>query len=300
MAKRLPGGHRIAGQMISAPIGLRRPPSVSPRSTGRRRFVLASAAAAACVGSAARTPHALASDAPAVAAASDLQFVLPAIADRFRVETGRALRLSFGSSGNFAHQIEQGAPFELFLSADEQYVFRLADRGVVPDRGMLYAIGRIALFVPRGSTLKADPQLRDLKAALADGRVRRFAIANPEHAPYGRAARAALRHADAWSAIEPRLVIGENAAQAAQFAASGSAQGGIVPWSLAHSTPMAALGEFAPIDPAWHRQEPLRQRAVLARGAGETARAFLSYLERAQAREIFRRHGFALPGDGDR
>lgn len=232
---------------------------------------------------------------PVVAAAADLKFALEEVAARFRAESGKQVKLAFGSSGNFARQIEQGAPFELFLSADEAFVRRLTEGGRTVDDGVLYAVGRIVLFVPHGSPLKVDPAMRDLRAALADGRVRRFAIANPEHAPYGRAAREALQHAGIWDAVQPRLVLGENAAQAAQFATSGSAQGGIIPLSLAGAPAVAALGSFALIPAQAHA--PLRQRMVLLGGAGETARALYAYLQQPQARAILRRFGFVLPGE---
>lgn len=242
-----------------------------------------------------------AADIPAIAAAADLKFALAEVARSFEKDTGRKLKLSFGSSGNFTQQIEQGAPFELFLSADENYIFRLADHGLTADRGMLYAIGRIVLFAPHGSPLKAgDPfaaPLSDLRAALGDGRLRRFAIANPDHAPYGRAARAALRHAGLWEAIRPKLVLGENAGQAAQFAAAGSSQGGIVPLSLSKAPEVAKLGAFALIPADWHAAEPLRQRMALMKKAGETAHLFFDYMQRPAARAILVRHGFALPGE---
>lgn len=241
--------------------------------------------------------HAFASDAPPIAAAADLKFALAEIARTFEKDTGRKLKLSFGSSGNFTHQIEQGAPFELFLSADENYIFRLAEKGIAADRGVLYAIGRVVLFAPHGSTLKADESLADLKAALADGRLKRFAIANPDHAPYGRAARAALQHAGLWEAIQPKLVLGENASQATQFAAAGSSQGGIVPLSLSLAPEVAKLGTFALIPAAWHAGEPLRQRMALTKKAGETARAFHAYLQQPAARAVFVRYGFVLPDE---
>lgn len=238
-----------------------------------------------------------ASDVPAVAAAADLKFALTDIAARFEKESGRQLKLTFGSSGNFANQIAQRAPFELFLSADEGFVFRLADAGLTEDRGTLYSIGRIVLFVPKASPVRPEVLLSDLPGALADGRVRHFAIANPEHAPYGRAARAALRRMGAWAAIEPRLVLGENAAQAAQFAVSGSTQGGIIPLSLAISPELSRLGSYAPIPAAWHADEPLRQRMVLMKNAGETARAFYRYLQTPAVRALFAGYGFVLPDD---
>lgn len=236
-------------------------------------------------------------DVPAIAAAADLKYALTEIAQAFEQHSGRAVKLSFGSSGNFAHQLEQGAPFELFLSADEAYIFRLADKGIAADRGALYAIGRIVLFAPHGSPLRVDERLDDLKAALAEGRIKRFAIANPEHAPYGRAARAALQHAGLWPSIQAKLVLGENASQATQFAAAGSSQGGIVPLSLSLAPEVAKLGRFALIPAEWHASEPLRQRMALMKRAGATARAFYAYLQEPAAREVFVRYGFVLPGE---
>jgi molybdate transport system substrate-binding protein len=242
-------------------------------------------------------PLVRAAEVPAIAAAADLKFALIEVAERFRQETGRVLKLSFGSSGNFTHQIEQGAPFEIFLSADESYVFRLADRGLTRDRGALYAIGRVVLFAPHGSSLSVENGMPDLQSALASGRVKRFAIANPDHAPYGRAARAVLQQSGMWSAIQPRLTFGENASQAMQFAASGTCQGGIVPLSLSTAPEVARLGSFAPIPAELHAGEPLRQRMVLLSSAGDTARAFYAYLGQPEAREIFVRYGFTLPGE---
>ncbi|MBI4740416.1 MAG: molybdate ABC transporter substrate-binding protein [Betaproteobacteria bacterium] len=241
-----------------------------------------------------------AADVPPVAAAADLKFALPEIARRFEQDTGRTIKLSFGSSGNFTQQIEQGAPFQMFLCADENFIFRLADKGLATDRGALYAIGRVALFAPHGSLLKVDAALKDVRAALADGRIKRFAVANPEHAPYGRAARAALQHAGLWEAVRPKLVLGENAAQAMQFAASGSSQGGIVPLSLSKAPEIAALGHFALIPAAWHADEPLRQRMALLKSAGETARLFYDYVQKPAAREVFVRYGFVLPGETEK
>jgi molybdate transport system substrate-binding protein len=232
-----------------------------------------------------------------VAAAADLRFALTELAERFRTDTGQAVKLSFGSSGTFTHQIEQGAPFELFLSADEGYVFRLADAGLTADRGVLYGVGRLVVFAPYGSPLPVDGALDGLRTALAEGRVRRFAIANPEHAPYGRAARAVLQHAGLWDAVARYLVMGENASQAMQFAAAGASQGGIVPLSLSKADEVAKLGRFALLPAERHATEPLRQRMVLLRNAGDSARAFYAYLQSAPARALLTRYGFLLPGD---
>jgi len=232
---------------------------------------------------------------PNVAAASDLQFVLTEIAAAFTRETGREVRLAFGSSGNFRRQIAEGAPFELFLSADEAYVAALAKEGRTEDGGIGYATGRIVLFAPVGSKWKPDAELADLKAAIADGRIRHFAIANPEHAPYGRAAREALQSAGVWNVLVPRLVLGENVSQAAQFATTGGAQGGIFAYSLARSPVFADKGVHVLLPAKGHA--PLRQRMVLMKGAGATAREFYRYLQQPAAREVFQRFGFLLPGE---
>lgn len=256
----------------------------------RRRVLAALLALAVPVGSATPSP------APTVAAAADLRFALAELADRFKAATGREVRIAFGSSGNFAQQIENGAPFELFLSADESYVERLAAKRLARDAGVLYAIGRIVLFTPLGSPLRSDPSLADLRASIGDGRLKRFAIANPEHAPYGRAAREALEGAGLWTSIRPLLVLGENASQATQFATSGSAQGGIVPLSLARAPEVARLGTAVLLPETTHR--PLRQRMALMRSAGPVAVEFYAWLQTKPARDVFARHGFALPGEG--
>jgi molybdate transport system substrate-binding protein len=241
----------------------------------------------------AAAPHA--QEAPAIAAASDLKFALEEVAQRFQADGHGTVRLSMGSSGNFARQIEQGAPFQMFLSADEGFVFRLADRGLTRDRGELYAIGRIVILVPPHSDLLADGSLENLRAALQGNRLTRFAIANPEHAPYGRAAMQALKHRGLWDGIQSALVLGENVSQAAQFALTGNSQGGIVAHSLVLAPAMRDRGRFALIPAEWH--EPLRQRMVLLRNATPVAERFYAYMQEKPAREIMVRYGFVLPGE---
>ena len=234
---------------------------------------------------------------PVVAAAADLKFSLEEVAQSFRKETGHGVKLTFGSSGTFATQIRNGAPFQLYLSADEEYVFKLQAEGFTRDQGTLYAIGRLAIIAPASSDLPVDGELRGLAARVKAGQIKRFAIANPEHAPYGRRAEEALKRAGLWDAIRPKLVLGENVSQAAQFAVSGSAQGGIVALSLAMSPQMARLGHYATIPADWHA--PLRQRMVLLKNADPVAQAFYRYLQSPAARAIMRRYGFLLPGEAN-
>jgi len=253
-----------------------------------RRSVLAVA-----FGAALAAGSVCAADVPTIAVAANLQFALPDIAAEFKRETGGEVRLAFGSSGNFRRQIAEGAPFELFLSADTEFVAALAREGRTVGDGVVYAIGRLALFIPEGSPLEPDATLHDLARALADGRLKRFAIANPELAPYGQAARQALLRAGVWPAIESRLVLGENISQTAQFAASGAAQGGIVAYSLVRSPTMAGRGRYALLPSSDH--DLLVQKMALLKRAGATARAFYAFLQGPAARAVFERYGFDVP-----
>jgi molybdate transport system substrate-binding protein len=234
-------------------------------------------------------------DLPAIAAAADLQFAVTEIAAMFAAETGMQIKLSTGSTGNFARQIREGAPFQMFMAADEAFIKDLHRDGFTRDAGDLYAVGRIVVIVPHGSPLVADGTLGGLQRALAAGKIKRFAIANPDHAPYGVRAREALQHAGLWEAIQPKLVLGENVSQAAQFALSGNAEGGIIAYSLALAPNIRARGSFALIPAAWH--EPLRQRMVLLKTAGPIAETFYAFMQTAAARTIMKAYGFVLPGE---
>jgi molybdate transport system substrate-binding protein len=232
---------------------------------------------------------------PVVAAAASVRFALEDVADAFHGHSGHRVRLTFGSSGNLARQIREGAPYDVFLAADPRYVEALARDGRIRDSGKDYLLGRLALIVPHGSPLATDGSLADLRIALNDGRLERFAIANPEHAPYGQRAQQALRHAGLWDAIQDRLVLGENVGQAAQFAVSGNAQGGLIGFALARAPALAARASAAPIPRTWYA--PLRHRAVLLNQADAIAQQFFEFLSAPAARVVFRRHGFDVPGD---
>lgn len=237
--------------------------------------------------------HAEAQKGPLVGAASDLSFALTEIAEAFQKATGQTVELVFGSSGTLTRQIRDGAPFELFLSADESFVDALANAGLTRDRGTLYAVGRIVLFAPPDSPLDPQQGLDGLAQLLAGGRVTRFAIANPEHAPYGRAAEAALRKRGIWNELQPRLVLGENVSQAAQFAVSGNSIGGIIAYSLVLAPNLRSRGRYALIPDSEHA--PLRQRMVRLGRAGPVIERFYQYLQEPPARAIFERYGFTLP-----
>jgi molybdate transport system substrate-binding protein len=230
---------------------------------------------------------------PVVAAASDLKFAAEEVAQAFTKQTGARVTLVFGSSGNLTRQLTDGAPFEMFMSADEGFVFRLADAGLTRDRGALYAIGRLVLFAPHGSPLKVDDRLNGLRALVTSGGLKRLAIANPAHAPYGRAAEAVLRGKNLWDAVQPSLVLGDTVSQAAQFAATGNAAGGIIAQSLVVAPPLRDAGTFALLPARDH--PPLRQRMVLMKRAGATAARFYEFMQQPAAREIMSRYGFAIP-----
>ncbi|MFN4015568.1 MAG: molybdate ABC transporter substrate-binding protein [Reyranella sp.] len=233
--------------------------------------------------------------APVVAAASDLQFAVEEIAAAFKSETGMEVRLSMGSTGNFARQIREGAPFQIFMAADEKFIFDLHRNGFTRNQGDLYAVGRVVIMVPHGSTLAVDGKLDSLATALAAGKISRFAIANPDHAPYGMRAREALQHKGLWDKLQPFVVLGENVSQAAQFALSGNAQGGIIAYSLALAPNIKARGNYELIPEDWH--QPLRQRMVLLKNAGPVAEKFYAYINGPSAREIMKRYGFVLSGE---
>lgn len=228
-----------------------------------------------------------------IAAASDLKFALDEVLRVYQRAGSRKLVVTYGSSGNLYRQIAAGAPFELFLSADEDYVARLAERGLTVDGGTPYAQGRLVLYASNGSVFVPDEEWRSFRDGVLQGRIRRFAVANPDHAPYGRAAREALQAQGLWEAIRSRLVLGENVSQAAQFAASGSADGGLFAESLLRAPELAGRGRAVRVPQQWH--SPLRQRMVLTRTAGDEARRFYVYLQGREAIEILARHGFERP-----
>jgi molybdate transport system substrate-binding protein len=230
-----------------------------------------------------------------LAAAASLRPALEEILRAFTADTGIEPRVSYGSSGNLTRQIEQGAPFELFLSADEGFAARLVETGHGRSPPVVYAYGRLALFVPDGSPVVPDANLDGLAAALTAEPRLRFAIAHPELAPYGRAAREVLEARGLWDRVSARLVVGEDVAQAAQFASGGGAAGGLIAWSLARTPGLAARGRAVLLPKALHA--PLPQAMVLTRRASPEARRLFAYLQSAPARAALHRHGFEPPGD---
>lgn len=231
-----------------------------------------------------------------VAAASDLAYCIDDLAAAFRKEVPDAeLKISTGASGNFFAQIRHGAPFHVFLSADMMYPTQLAKAGAADGATLRpYAIGRIVLWT-------TDPRF-DVSQGLAvlrDPRATRIAIGNPDTAPYGRAAKAVLERDKLWEAVQPRLVIGENIAQAAQFVQTGNAQLGIVSLATVRAPKMAGVGRYHLISDAG--VAPIEQGAIVTRaGAGQPLAArFVRFLASPSARAILERNGFSLPPAND-
>jgi molybdate transport system substrate-binding protein len=226
-----------------------------------------------------------------IAAASDLQAVLPALARNFEQQTGVMTRLTFGSSGNIFSQLQNGAPFDVFLSADLGYPQQLIQGGqAVADTLYEYASGRIVVWARKDAGLDMQRGL----AMLSDSRVRKVAIANPEHAPYGRAAVAALRHENLYDAVQPKLVLGENISQAAQFVQSGNADAGILALSVALAPALQPVGVYREIPSAFH--PPIRQAAVVLRSSNhqKKARDFLEFLKRPESLKLLADFGFDI------
>lgn len=227
-----------------------------------------------------------------VAAAADLKFALDDIAADFNKLTGVIIAPTYGSSGNFFMQIQSGAPFDIFLSADVDYPHKLGSAGFA-DPGTLqqFATGRIVLWMRQDSSLDL-PRLQ--WNALLDPAVKKIAIANPEHAPYGRAALAALRQAGIYDQVRSKFVFGENISQAAQFVQSGNADVGIIALSLALS-PVMKSGKRWDIPPDTYPK--IAQAAVILKQSThkQAASAFLEFLRTEAAHKILQRYGFDAP-----
>ncbi len=232
-------------------------------------------------------------DVPVIAAAASVKFALQDIAEAFYNDTGKSVRISYSSSGNLTRQIQQGGPFELFLSANAPYVAQLYQQQKTLDQGTVFAFGRMALITTKNSSLLLDKQLNGLKLVLQQGQLQHIAMANPEHAPYGIAAREVLQQSGLWTLAQPHLVLGENAAQAAQFASSGAAQVGLIAYALALAPALQNRTRSLLIPQSLH--QPLQQTMVLLNNAGESAKLFYLYLQQDKARTILSRYGYTTP-----
>lgn len=229
-------------------------------------------------------------ESPIVAAASNLRFALPSIEALFSAETGQSVTVVFGSSGHLYRQINQGAPYEIFLSADESYVRKLESSNLTVEPSFIYGVGRLAYFAPFSSTLDPNRGVSDLRQAAQEHRIKRFVIANPKHAPYGKAALAILQNLAIDQDIQRTLILAENISQAAQLAVSGSTDGGLFAYSLVFSDSISSQGSYSLVPDNLH--PPLIQRGLLLKGASETAARFYHYLKTEKARDILSQYGF--------
>jgi molybdate transport system substrate-binding protein len=229
----------------------------------------------------------------AVAAAADLRFALDDLANGFAEKfPATKINITYGSSGNFFAQLQNGAPFGLFFSADIEYPRKLAAKGLGADDVFLYAIGRIVVWVPNNSPVPLDKL--GIKSLL-DPSIHKIAVANPEHAPYGRAAVAALKALNIYDQVASRLVYGDNIAQTAQFVQSGAADAGVLALSLAVVPQMRDSGRFWPVPlDAYSRME---QGGIILKSTEnlETARAFRDFVLGEHGREVLEKYGFSLP-----
>jgi molybdate transport system substrate-binding protein len=227
-----------------------------------------------------------------VAVAADLKFAMEELSKEFESATDTRVEVSSGSSGNFFAQIQSGAPFDLFFSADMEYPRKLEAAGLAqPGTLYEYALGRIVIWAPADAEIDVTNQGWRV---LLDNRAQKIAIANPELAPYGRAAVSALQKAGIYEQVRKKLVYGENISQAAQFVQSGNAQAGILALSLALSPGMKE-GKVWKIPPEMH--PPIEQGAVALRASKNktAALAFMDFVRGTSGRKILERHGFAVP-----
>lgn len=227
-----------------------------------------------------------------IAAAADLRFAMDEIIKRFQTEhPGDRIEITYGSSGKFHTQIRQGAPYDLYFSADIEFPRALAKAGFAASPAMPYATGRIVLW-----SASLDASKMTLKS-LSDQKIQKVAIANPQHAPYGKRAEEALRAQGLWEEVRGKAVFGENIAQTAQFIQTGNADIGIIALSLAIHPAMAEKGSYYLIPEELHT--PLEQGFIITRHAADNALAktFAAYMGENSVREVMRRYGFALPGE---
>jgi molybdate transport system substrate-binding protein len=235
--------------------------------------------------------QAFAADEILVAAASDLQFALPELAQKFEQQTGIKVNLTFGSSGNFTNQIRNGAPFDLFFSADLNYPRQLAADGFADATTLYhYADGKIVLWTPIASKLDLQQGLK----VLLQPEVHKISIANPAHAPYGRAAVAALQHENLYEQVEAKLVLGENISQTAQFVQSGNADVGIIALSLAIAPSAQGKGKYFEVPAADY--PAIEQGVVLLKSSSHKSLAvkFLDFLKTPESQASLARFGFSF------
>lgn len=233
----------------------------------------------------------LAADTVHIGAAANLRYVLPAIIADFEKQQDIKIAVTYAASGNLSNQIRHGAPYQIFLSADFESVKPLVAGKLIRGQPFRFADAQLALFARQGSEVKLDRQLSGLKRYLQSQPSQKIAIANPQHAPYGRAASAYMQQHNVWTLAGPYLVQAENADQLTQFTLTGNVAVGFIPLSHALQTAVASQGHYLKLPLI------LEQWGVVTSRASADAEKFVAFLQTDKARSHFRQQGFVVPGD---
>lgn len=224
-----------------------------------------------------------------IAAAADLTLAFQEIAAQFAKDTGITAEITFGSTGTAAMQIENGAPYDIFAAADTSYIDKLREKGLIlPDSQQLYAQGRIGIATP-----KNKPTIQSLQELAANPSIKKIAIADPSHAPYGRAAKEAFEHSNTWEQVKNKLVYGKNIQDTLAIMQSGNVDAAIIALSIYKPEEV----NFSLIDPSLH--SPLNQALAILKSTQqeEKARQFIAYVNGEKGRKIMKKYGFLLPGE---
>lgn len=225
-----------------------------------------------------------------IAAASNLRYVLALLVTDFEQQSGHHINVSYAASGTLTTQIQYGAPFEVFFSAEPSYIVRLTEQGLSTGEVIDFAEAQMVLFASNKSSLKLDVNLNNIKLALARGELRKIAIANPVHAPYGQAAQNLLEKAKIWQKIQSHLLNAENASQALQFALSSQVDAGFIPYSYVLQPQILLKGRYIKL------KKTLPQQVVLIHGASTEAKQFIEFIQTEPAKAILRMQGFITAG----
>ena len=225
-----------------------------------------------------------------VAAAANLNGVLDELISQYTKQSAQLVKVVYGSSGHFYQQMTQGAKYDIFLSANQDYVDRLVSQGYSSDEGVVYAKGRLVLLVSNMSRIRVTPDLSDLKLAIQDGRLSKFAIANPALAPYGVAATKTLEYLGLTKMFQPLLVMGGDVGQTMLFIHSEAAQAGMVPWSMVKQSKTIKEDSYILIPVNQH--QPILQKMMVFKQANPSAKGFYDYLQSAEAKKIWRQYGY--------
>lgn len=226
-----------------------------------------------------------------IAAATNLRFVLPEIIESFEAHTAHQIAVSYAASGTLTTQIQHGAPFELFFSASPDYIQRLIDDELTQGKVFNYAQAQLALFASNNSNLLLDIELKGLKQALEAGSLNKIAIANPQHAPYGQAARTVLKKIGIWQQVQAHLLMAENASQVMQFSLSTTVDAGFVPYSFIIQPQFSSLGHFIKLNIT------LQQQVISLHKASKISQQFLDFIKTPEVQTIFTKHGFLVAAE---